>query len=394
MTARTRGKSLLPVSILAGPSVRVLLRDIVADDSERRFGLLKSASTGSDTGVDFQAGSDKLVVETVLVGNGGGYDPELIRQQIFTFAANALVDHLIVECDSQTHPIAFASLFLPGNTVQSLSAAARVNSIMLAIDSDGLLDSIVPGNQVRGVTSPCVLADQLECTDTVVLHGEPAEGRFMLARAVVSALNPRANLVERARETKPSKLLDTTMSFDFEMAFAGGGWRKLMEEQPGSYHGDQGVAAFVYRARRPFHPEKFWNLIQSPFPGVFRAKGFFWLATRMSIVGGINMAGSECHYSPAGQWWAASGNHSGHAEIPDRLKKEWVEPFGDRRQAIVFMGIDLDSVALSGRLDACLLNESEMESGEHAWAKLPDPFPAWSAKTHDHMCEGDDCCHH
>jgi G3E family GTPase len=169
-----------------------------------------------------------------------------------------------------------------------------------------------------------------------------------------------------------------------------------MEEEPSVRRSDQGVTNFVYRARRPLHPEKFWNLIQRPFPGVFRAKGFFWLATRMSNVGGLNIAGSECHYSPAGQWWAANAhaNYSEHGEIPDRLKKEWVEPFGDRRQAIAFMGIDLDSTDLSARLDACLLNESEMKSGERSWAKLPDPFPAWSAKTHDHECEEHDCCHH
>lgn len=396
MTAKTPATSqLLPVSILAGPSVRALLRDIVAGDPECRFGLLTSANTGSDTGAGFQAASDKLVIERLLVKNGGGYDSEQIRQQISTFAANTLVDHLIVECDSQTHPIAFASLFLPDvNAGKHLSHVARLNSIMLAIDSNSLLDSIVHGGQVGGVTSPCVLADQIECADSVVLHGEPAERRFMLARAVVSALNPRASLIERSEETIPPKLLDDTISFDFEMAFAGGGWRKLMEEQPSSQRGDQGVTAFVYRARRSFHPEKFWNLIQSPFTGVFRAKGFFWLATRMNMVGGLNIAGSECHYSPAGQWWAASSNHSDHAEIPDRLMKEWAEPFGDRRQAIAFMGIDLNSVDLSARLDACLLTESEMESGERGWATLPDPFPAWSVKTHDHECEAHECCHH
>ena len=89
---------------------------------------------------------------------------------------------------------------------------------------------------------------------------------------------------------------------------------------------------------------------------MFRAKGFFWLATRMDIVGGLNIAGSECHYSPAGQWWAANDHeeHSGHAEIPDRLKKEWAEPFGDRRQAIAFMGIDLDSpISLGSWTPAC-----------------------------------------
>jgi G3E family GTPase len=169
-----------------------------------------------------------------------------------------------------------------------------------------------------------------------------------------------------------------------------------MEEGPGIRRGDEGVTTFVYRARRPFHPDKFWNLLQSPFPGVFRAKGFFWLATRMSVVGGLNIAGAECHHSPAGQWWAATERHhkGDRAEIPDRLKHEWEEPFGDRRQAIAFMGIDLDSTGLSAQLDACLLDQSEMRSDEGSWATLSDPFPAWAAKVHDHECGDPDCCHH
>jgi G3E family GTPase len=391
MTAGTSATSrLLPVSILAGPSARALVQDVVSRDAKCRFGLLASSN------FDAQITHDNLRVEQLLAVNGAGYDPERIKAQIATIAKNALVDHLIIECDSKTHPIAFASLFLLDGDGQHFSEIARLSSILLAVDSETLLGSIVHGNRAPGVTSPCILADQIECADDVVLDGAPADGDFMLARAVASALNPRGRILRRSGETTAPKLLDPGISFDFEATFAGAGWRKLMEEKPGARRGDQGVTTFVYRARRPLHPEKFWNLIQSPFPGVFRAKGFFWLATRMSIVGGLNIAGLECHHSPAGQWWAANarGSHSDHAEIPDRLKKDWAEPFGDRRQAIAFMGIDVNPVDLSARLDACLLNESEMTSGERSWAMLPDPFPAWIAKTHDHECEEHDCCHH
>jgi len=392
MTAETPATSQpLSVSILAGPSARALVHDVVSRDPKCWLGLLASSH------VDSQTTHDQLTVEQLVAASGGGYDPERIRAQISAIAEKALVNHLIIECDSKTHPIAFASLFLPdGGDGQRFSEVVRLSSILLAIDSETLLSSLVHGNRAPGVTSPCIIADQIECADAVVLSGKPADRDFMLARAVVSALNPRGRILPGSHEAIPPKLLDAGISFDFEAAFAGAGWRKLMENEPGARRGDQGVTTFVYRARRPLHPGKFWNLIQRPFPGVFRAKGFFWLATRMSLVGGLNIAGSECHYSPAGQWWAANarGNHSNHAEIPDRLKKEWAEPFGDRRQAIAFMGVDVNSTDLSARLDACLLSESEMESGERSWKKLPDPFPAWSAKTHDHECEDHDCCHH
>ena len=382
---------LLSVSILAGPSTRPILQDVVFRDANCRFGLLATSQ------VDSQTIPGQLIVEELVAAGAGAYDPVRIKAQIAAIAEKALVDHLIIECDSKTHPIAFASLFLPdGSDGQRFSEIARLGSILLAIDSETLLNSLVHGNHAPGVTSPCILADQIECADVVVLSGEPADRDFRLARAVVASLNPRGRVVQRSRETVLPKLLDAGRPFDFEAAFAGAGWRKLMEGEPDAQRGDEGATMFVYRARRPFHPEKFWNLIQSPFPGVFRAKGFFWLATRMRIVGGLNIAGSECHYSPAGQWWAANsrGSHSDDAEIPDRLRKEWAEPFGDRRQAIAFMGIDVSATDLSAQLDACLLSESEMESGERSWAILPDPFPQWVAKTHDHECEGHDCCHH
>jgi G3E family GTPase len=337
------------------------------------------------------------MVEQLVAASGGGYEPERIRGQISAIADKSLVDHLLIECDSKTHPIAFASLFLPdGGDSQRFLEIARLSSIMLAVDSESLLSSLVHGRRVSGVASPCILADQIECADTIVLNGASTDSDFMLASSVASALNPRARVLAKSNVEMVQKTMDAGLSFDFEAAFAGAGWRKLMEDEPSVRRSDQGVTKFVYRARRPLHPAEFWNLIQRPFLGVFRAKGFFWLATRMSTVGGLNIAGSECHYSPAGQWWAANAhaNHSEHGEIPDHLKKEWAEPFGDRRQAIVFMGIDLDFTDLSARLDACLLNESEMKSGERSWARLPDPFPAWSAKTHDHECEEHDCCHH
>ncbi|HWM24417.1 MAG TPA: GTP-binding protein [Chthoniobacterales bacterium] len=380
------------MSILVGPSGRALLQDVVTRDAKCRFGLLASADS------DSQQTHDQLMVEHLAAADGGGYDPGKIRAQISAIAERASVDHLIVECDSRTHPIAFASLFLPDDgDGQGFSQIARLSSILLAVDADALVGSIVQGERVSGVTSPSILADQIECADVVVLSGDPAARSFLLAQAVTLALNPRARIVQRAvPETVHAKVLDPRDSFDFEAAFAGAGWRKLMDAEADIQRGDQGVTSFVYRARRPFHPAKFWNLIQNPLPGVFRAKGFFWLATRMDMVGGLNIAGAECHYSPAGRWWAANAreNHSGDAEVPDRLKKEWAEPYGDRRQAIALMGIELDVVDLSERLDACLLDVSEMNSGEPLWATLADPFPAWSAKAHHHECEDHDCCHH
>src|SRR5947207_5965006 len=95
---------LLPVSIVAGPSTNALLQDIVHGEPKRRFGLLVSSN------LDAQLTGNKLMVEQLVAANTGGYDPERIRAQIAVIAEKALIDHLLIECDSKTHPIAFASL--------------------------------------------------------------------------------------------------------------------------------------------------------------------------------------------------------------------------------------------------------------------------------------------
>src|SRR5688500_489305 len=120
----------------------------------------------------------------------------------------------------------------------------------------------------------------------------------------------------------------------------------------------------------------------------------------MDLVGGLNLAASELHCAGAGQWWAARDEHARRHEMPERTQKEWQEPFGDRRQAIAFMGFNFDPGAIKAQLDASLLTDSEMSGGPESWSGFPDPFPSWSVHVHTHECDHDhasddhECCHH
>jgi G3E family GTPase len=398
MITSALASQVLPVSILAGTSSRTLIKDIVASDPKCRFGLLSSAHSEGESGSEAQPATENLVVEELVeTEHHDGYDLAQVSAQVAAFAEKAQVDHLLIECNSRTHPVAFASLFVPeGNDAKVSPEVARLSSIVLSVDSEALIGSLVHGSHVLSVPSPCFLADQIEVASVMVLNGNQATADFPLARAIGAAINPRAQIVSRSTGIRPEKFLDGAVPFDFAAASDGAGWRKVIEEEPDEQNIAGKVTTFAYRARLPFHPERFWNLMQRRFPGVFRAKGFFWLATRMNVVGGLNLAGFECHCTPVGEWWAALAHRdsSGHLEIPDRFMKVWKEPFGDRRQAIAFMGIDLDPTALRVHLDACLLNEAEMSEGENSWRTLPDPFPAWASHKHEHECDDHDCCHH
>ena len=92
----------------------------------------------------------------------------------------------------------------------------------------------------------------------------------------------------------------------------------------------------------------------------------------------FSLAGALSSIAPLGTWWAAFPKES----WPDNetalqyVKQHWQEPWGDRRQEIVFIGSGIDWPTLTAQLDACLVPEAEATDLE----SLPDyhdPFPAW-----------------
>ena len=361
---------ILPVSIMAGPSAGALLQQIGAVREKRR--LVLSAGAISPHGHD-------------------------ALEQISAIAEQGEVDHLVIECDSHTPAIAYASLFLS----PPLTETARLTKTMLAIRSSDLLDSLVRRKRDTELGSSCFLAEQLEFVNNIVLDGVNEDPDFELARDIAITLNPGAQISDLSPETVERLFGDAeSTSFDFAAALDGAGWRQLIDAAKLPRGGDNDIASFAYSARRPFHPDRFWKLLQGGLPDVFRAKGFFWLATRMDLVGGLNLAGSELHCAAAGQWWVARDEHTRQHEMPERTRKEWQEPFGDRRQAIAFMGLDFDPDACKADLDACLLTGSEMAAGQESWPTLADPFPSWSVHVHTHECDHDHesgdhkCCHH
>jgi G3E family GTPase len=107
---------------------------------------------------------------------------------------------------------------------------------------------------------------------------------------------------------------------------------------------EYGVASFVYRARRPFEPEKIIAVLNGEMPGVIRAKGHFWIATRPDWVAEFSLAGALSSVKPLGTWWAPCRASAGpsHDSARAYMAQHWAEPWGDRRQEIVFIGAGID----------------------------------------------------
>ena len=126
---------------------------------------------------------------------------------------------------------------------------------------------------------------------------------------------------------------------------------------------EYGISSLVYRARRPFHPRRFWDWLHTEWPGVIRSKGFFWLASRPRWAGMWSLAGSTREHGAAGLW-------------PEREDGAGVLR-RDARQEIVLIGIGMDEPQLRAGFDVCLLSDEEMALGEAAWRRFEDPFPLW-----------------
>lgn len=77
---------------------------------------------------------------------------------------------------------------------------------------------------------------------------------------------------------------------------------------------------------------------------LLRSKGFFWLATRPNFAGSWSQAGGIARYGQAGLFWFAVPREEWpeDPEYVSAIEAQWVEPYGDRRQELVFIGQGLD----------------------------------------------------
>ena len=226
-----------------------------------------------------------------------------------------------------------------------------------------------------------LLVDQIEFADVLILNKTDlvSPDKLEVVEAICRQLNPLARIVRTQAGRAPlSEILDTGL-FDMARAQSAAGWRQALEFGKAPESEEYGVSSFIYRARRPFHPTRLKEILDQEWPGVWRSKGFFWLASRMRLVGSWSQAGAAATHEWGGYWWAAIPSERRPQDPESRkiLSSVWRSPYGDRRQEIVLIGKDMDREALTAMFDAALLTSAEMQKGPRAWEKLPDPFPRW-----------------
>ncbi len=120
-------------------------------------------------------------------------------------------------------------------------------------------------------------------------------------------------------------------------------------------------------------------LNEESWPGIIRAKGFFWLSTRPDFIGGLSQAGSLVRHEGMGVWWSSTDKSEwpDDPEFDELIQEKWDAKSGDKRQEIVFIGIkkNMDFALMKNKLDACLIRDYWDKPEKYKF--ISDPFPQW-----------------
>ncbi|WP_017446867.1 zinc metallochaperone GTPase ZigA [Gayadomonas joobiniege] len=319
---------------------------------------------------------------------------EDLLTEINKLAAAGQYDHLVIESTGISEPLPVAETFTFANEDgTSLNDVATLDTMVTVVDAVNFLKDYDEARDIqdsgeslgeedqRSITD--LLVDQVEFADVLLISKTDLVTNTEVERliAILKTLNTNARIIPIEQGQVPINEVLATGLFNFARAEQAPGWLKEMRGEHLPETEEYNISSFSYSARRPFHPEKFHQLLHNTekFGKLIRSKGYFWLATRPQFVGQFSQAGGIARYGFAGMFWKAvpKSDWPTDPESINEIHKNWQEPFGDMRQELVFIGQDLKQKDMTQALDDCLLSENELLQGKSYWLTLADPFPTW-----------------
>ena len=319
---------------------------------------------------------------------------EDLLEEVNKLAKEGRFDHLVIESTGISEPLPVAETFtFADEEGVSLSDVAKLDTMVTVVDAVNFLKDYQEAKYLKDKGESLgeddersvadLLVDQVEFADLILISKTDLVNTEDLERlkAILKTLNTDAKVLPIEHgNVDIDKVLNTGL-FDFERARQAPGWLKEMRGEHIPETEEYGIGSFCYEARRPFHPDKFHEFLHNTkqYGKLIRSKGFFWLATRPEYAGQWSQAGGIARYGFAGLFWKAvpEKDWPEDEEYLASIKNQWVEPFGDMRQELVFIGQGLDQEKMTQKLDECLLTEEEVLKGREYWETLKDPFPAW-----------------
>ena len=304
-------------------------------------------------------------------------------------------DYLLIESTGISEPIHVAQTF----TFESedgkidLSKFSYVDTMVTVVDAFNFLKDFSSSDylttreltNIEGDNRTIVnlLTDQIEFANVIILNKIDlvSEDQLEELRAIIQKLNPEASIIITEKSKVVLESVLNTGLFDYEKAEASAGWLKELENDHVPETEEYGISSFVFRSKKPFHPDRFLNYLNQSFPqNIIRSKGLFWLASRSNQALVWSSAGGSCKADTAGVWWASMTfsqrtNNASFNENKYQIESDWDALYGDRKIELVFIGQHLDKEGIIDQLNTCLLTEEEIKLWENKAFTQKDQWP-------------------
>jgi len=308
-------------------------------------------------------------------------------------------DYLLIESTGISEPIPVAQTFsfVDEDNGIDLSRFSYVDTMVTVVDAfnffkdfgspETLMDRELTDMEGDFRTIVNLLTDQVEFANVIVLNKTDlvTEEHLHTLKAVIHKLNPTARIIESSfSKVAPREILNTGL-FNFEEAEQSAGWIEELNKDGHTPETEEyGIGSFVFRSKKPFDPDRFWNFVQRTFPtSIIRSKGLFWLASRPAQALLWGQAGGSLRADSAGVWWSSMPfgkriQYASFIENQKEIEKGWDKTFEDRKNEIVFIGQDMNEKLIRAQLEACLATDEELMS--QRWKKgYDDNWPVQRA---------------